>query len=91
MLLPVALVRPDVNSDSSGAHWFAQGMGRMVAAVDLLVLPGGSPIDSWALAGAVMVLVGSNWSTGWRAGCTLYYWLSRLGAPGFDKQQVWVG
>ena len=39
---------------------------------------------------ALIVLAGLNLFAGWCAGCTMYYWLNRLGVPGFDHQPVEV-
>jgi len=41
----------------------------------------------WALIIVVIVLASLNLFAGWCAGCTMYYWLNRLGVPGFTRSR----
>jgi hypothetical protein len=45
----------------------------------------GFPAVGWALAWIVIGLAALNLFGGLCVGCMMYYWLSRLGAPGFSK------
>ena len=36
----------------------------------------------------MIVLAGLNLFAGWCAGCTVYYWLNRLGVPGFTQHRL---
>ncbi len=88
LLRPAGLVRPDVRPDNPEPHRFAQGLGGVFTALGALALALGASIPGWALTGLVIGLAALNLFAGWCAGCTLYYWLARLGVPGFDRQPV---
>jgi len=51
-------------------------------------LMAGLPVLGWILIAVVIVLANLNLWAGWCAGCTMYYWLNRLGVPGFDHAPV---
>ncbi|NPV69002.1 MAG: DUF4395 domain-containing protein [Anaerolineae bacterium] len=91
VLRPAGLVRPDVRPDNPEPHRFAQGLGGVFTALGVLALALGASIPGWALTGLVIGLAALNLFAGWCAGCTLYYWLARLGVPGFDRQPVEAG
>lgn len=90
VLKPAGLVQPDVIPDNPEPHRFAQGLGGGVAGLSALGLLAGSAVIGWALTWVVIVLASLNLFVGWCAGCTVYYWLNRLGMPGFDRQPVEV-
>ncbi len=87
-LLPAGLVRPDVRPDHPEPHRFAQGVGGVVSLLGFVALLLGSPLVGWGLAWVVIALAALNLLAGWCAGCTLYYWLNRLGVPGFSHSRV---
>jgi hypothetical protein len=82
------IVRPDVIPDNPEPHRFAQLLGGTMTMLGLLALVAGADAIGWALAGVVIVLAGLNLFAGWCAGCTVYYWLNRLGVPGFDRARL---
>ncbi len=88
VLRPAGLVRPNVIPDNPEPHLFAQGLGGIFTALSFLALLAGAPVVGWALAWLVIILAGLNLFAGWCAGCTVYYWLNRLGVPGFDHRPL---
>lgn len=88
LLLPADLVRPQAIADNPEPHRFAQLVGGVVVAAGSLALVAGLTVPGWGLIGLVIVLASLNLFAGWCAGCTLYYWLHRLGVPGFDRAPV---
>lgn len=90
-LLPAGLVRPDVRPDNPEPHRFAQGVGGVVSLLSFVALLLGSSLLGWGLAWLVIGLAALNLFAGWCAGCTLYYWLNRLGVPGFNHSRVGAG
>lgn len=91
VLRPAGLVRPDVIPDNPEPHLFAQGLGGIFTGLGFLALLAGAPVVGWALVWLVIILAGLNLFAGWCAGCTVYYWLNRLGVPGFDHRPVESG
>jgi hypothetical protein len=85
LLKPAGIVRPDVLSDNSEPHRFAQGFGGVVAAVSALATLLGAVVFGWALAWLVIVLAALNLFAGFCVGCAMYYWLHRLQVPGFAR------
>lgn len=90
LLLPAGLVRPRVIADNPEPHRFAQLVGGTVVALGSLALAAGLIVIGWGLVALVIALAGLNLFAGWCAGCTMYYWLHRLGVPGFDRAPVEV-
>jgi hypothetical protein len=88
VLRPARIVRPDVIPDNPEPHLFAQGLGGAFTALSILALLAGAAGIGWALAWLVIVLAGLNLFAGWCAGCTVYYWLNRLGVPGFVHHRL---
>jgi hypothetical protein len=86
VLKPLRIVRPEVLDDNPEPHRFAQGFGGVVAAGAAAALFLGGPVLGWALAWLVIVLAALNLFAGFCAGCAVYYWLRRLGAPGFTRE-----
>ena len=83
LLRTMGLVKPDVLRDHPQPHRFAQGLGGafLVAALGAAWL--GVPWLSWGLVWLVIALAAVNLFAGFCVGCALYYWLHRLGLPGF--------
>ncbi len=90
VLRPAGLVRPDVIADNPEPHRFAQLVGGTFVTVGALLLAAGLS-GGWAPVGIVIVLASLNLFAGWCAGCTMYYWLNRLGVPGFGRSRIEVG
>lgn len=88
VLRPLGLVRPDVQVDNPEPHRFAQGVGGTLVVLGFAALAAGGGIVGWALAWVVIALASLNLFAGWCAGCTMYYWLNRLGVPGFTASRV---
>jgi len=89
ILRPAGIVRPDVIPDNPEPHRFAQGMGGTLVALGTVITVAGTSLG-WLLAGVVIALAGLNLFAGWCAGCTMYYWLNRLGVPGFSRSRIEV-
>ncbi len=87
LLRPAGLIRPHVIVDNPEPHRFAQLVGGTCVTLAVVLLVAGFEIG-WALVGLVIVLAGLNLFAGWCAGCMLYYWLHRLGVPGFDRGPI---
>ncbi len=88
ILRPARIVQPDIIADNPEPHRFAQGFGGTVVVLGFLALLGGAEIAGWALVGVVIGLASLNLFAGWCAGCMMYYWLNRLGVPGFDHARI---
>jgi hypothetical protein len=86
LLKPRGWVKPDVILDNPEPHRFAQGFGGVVLAGSVAALYLGAPALGWALAWLVVALAALNLFTGFCAGCMAYYWLNRLGVPGFTAR-----
>ncbi len=87
VLLPLGLVEPDVQPDHPEPHRFAQFIGGTFVSGGALALAASAPLVGWGLVALVIVLASLNLFAGWCAGCTMYYWLNRLGVPGFDHSR----
>lgn len=83
------IVKPDVHIDNPEPHRFAQLLGGTFVTLGVIALLAGIEIG-WALPGIVIVLASLNLFAGWCAGCMIYYWLNRLGVPGFDYARIEV-
>jgi len=83
LLRKMGLVKPDVLRDHPQPHRFAQGLGGafLVGALGAAWL--GVPWLCWGLVWLVVALAAVNLFAGFCVGCALYYWLHRLGFPGF--------
>ncbi|MFP3854060.1 MAG: DUF4395 domain-containing protein [Anaerolineales bacterium] len=80
------LLQADPIPDHPEPHRFAQFVGSvfLLAATGFL-LTSINPVG-WALAWVVIALAALNLFVGFCVGCAMYYWLSRLGAPGFELE-----
>ena len=88
ILRPLKLVRPDVRMDNPEPHLFAQGVGGiflLAASLGFLARLTGL---GWALSWIVVALAGLNLFAGICVGCLMYYWLNRLGVPGFKHARI---
>ncbi len=90
ILKPLKIVRPDVRDDNPEPHLFAQGVGGTFLLAATLAFVAGSPVLGWALSWIVVALAALNLFAGICVGCLLYYWLNRLGVPGFAYARVEV-
>jgi hypothetical protein len=86
LLKPLRLARPHILPDNPEPHRFAQGLGGVFLAAASAALFLGASWLGWGLAGMVVFLAALNAFGGFCLGCFLYYWLGRLGLPGFRKQ-----
>lgn len=82
---PLGLLKPEVIADNPEPHRFAQGFGTVVLLGGVVALLAGNPGLGWALVWLVIFLAALNLFAGFCAGCAVYYWLNRLGVPGFTK------
>lgn len=85
LLKPRGWVKPDVIADNPEPHRFAQGFGGVVLAGSSAALFLGAAGLGWGLTWLVIALAALNLFVGFCAGCAVYYWLNRLGVPGFTK------
>jgi hypothetical protein len=90
VLRPAGIVQPDLKLDNPEPHRFAQLVGSIFVGSGFLALVAGVPVVGWALVGVVIVLASLNLFAGWCAGCMMYYWLNRLGVPGFARARIEV-
>jgi hypothetical protein len=85
-LRPLKLAKPHVLLDNPEPHRFAQGFGGVVMLIGTVSLYAGVPILGWTLVWLVAALAALNAFGGFCVGCFIYYWLGRLGLPGFVKR-----
>ncbi len=90
VLKPAKLVRPDVRVDNPEPHLFAQGVGGTFLLVATLTFLANIPVLGWALSWFVVALSALNLFAGICVGCLMYYWLNRLGVPGFKYARIEV-
>jgi molybdopterin converting factor small subunit len=84
-LKPRGLIRPQVVMDNPEPHRFAQSFGAVVQLIGFAFLLADSSNIGWALVWLVIFLAALNLFVGFCAGCAVYFWLHRLGLPGFGK------
>lgn len=82
---PLGWLKPDVLADNPEPHRFAQGFGSVVLLGGFVALLAGNAGLGWGLVWLVIFLAALNLFAGFCAGCAVYYWLNRLGVPGFAK------
>jgi hypothetical protein len=90
ILKPLKIARPDVRRDNPEPHLFAQGVGGTFLLAAMLAFWAGATVVGWALATIVVALAALNLFAGICVGCLMYYWLNRLGVPGFKYARVRV-
>lgn len=83
---PLGLIKAEILLDNPEPHRFAQGFGGVVMALGLVSLLAGYSILGWGLVWLVIALAALNAFGGFCVGCFVYYWLTRLGLPGFTRQ-----
>jgi hypothetical protein len=84
-LKPLGWVKADIRMDNREPHLFSQVLGGAMMGAGGLALLTGAPIIGWVLVWFVIALASLNLFAGFCAGCMIYYWLTRLNAPGFHK------
>ena len=84
-LKPLGWVKADLRLDHHEPHLFSQALGGLMMGAGSLALFMGAPLIGWALVWIVIALASLNLFAGFCVGCMIYYWLTRLNAPGFRK------
>jgi hypothetical protein len=87
-LVPAGVVKPDIHVDNPEPHRFASLVGGTCTLLGVVLVLAGVEIVGWGLVGMVIVLASLNLFAGWCAGCLMYYWLNKLGVPGFDRAPI---
>jgi hypothetical protein len=85
LLKAIRALKPDILLDNPEPHRFAQGFGGVVLLSAAAAWLGGISSLSWGLTWVVIALAAFNLFGGFCVGCAVYYWLFRLGLPGFTK------
>jgi tellurite resistance protein TehA-like permease len=88
ILKPLKLVRPDVKIDNPEPHLFAQGVGAAFLLAATLAFATNAAVVGWVLSWIVIALAALNLFAGICVGCLMYYWLNRLGVPGFKYARI---
>ncbi|RPI94604.1 MAG: DUF4395 domain-containing protein [Chloroflexi bacterium] len=88
VLRPAGIIRPDVQIDNAEPHRFAQLLGVIMVTLGVILHLAAADALGWVLPGIVIVLASLNLFAGWCAGCMMYYWLNRLGVPGFNHSRI---
>jgi hypothetical protein len=84
-LKSAGLLNPEILADHPEPHRFSQLLGGMMALGGGLFVIGGLPMIGWALTWIHAALAALNAFGGFCVGCFMYYWLSRIGVPGFHQ------
>ncbi|MBI5566804.1 MAG: DUF4395 domain-containing protein [Chloroflexi bacterium] len=87
-LKPRGLIKPDVKIDNPEPHLFAQGVGGAFLTAATLAFLANAVTVGWALTWIVIALAALNLFAGICVGCLMYYWLNRLGVPGFKYARI---
>ena len=85
LLKPTGWVKPDVLNDNREPHIFAQAVGGVFLLVSSISLFFGAAVLGWILSWIVIALAALNLFAGFCVGCAMYYWLSQLKLPGFNR------
>lgn len=88
VLRPLRLIKPDVRVDNPEPHLFAQGLGGAIMLLAALALLFGATTLGWAICWLVVALASLNLFTGTCVGVLTYYYLHRLGLPGFNHSPL---
>ena len=88
LLQPLKIARPDVRIDNPEPHLFAQGVGGAFLTAATLAFIANAATVGWVLAWIVVALAALNLFAGICVGCLMYYWLNRLGVPGFKYARI---
>lgn len=81
----MGLVTADIIIDHPQPHRFAQTVGGLFLAGSTIAWLVGAITLGWILAWVVIALAALNLFGGFCVGCAAYYWLHRLGLPGFGQ------
>lgn len=80
IVVPLGLLKPHILEDDPAPHRFANGVGAVfLFAASLLLFLTRATVAGWTLDLIVFVLAGINLTTGFCAGCFVYYQLGRVG------------
>ena len=80
IVVPSGLLKPRVVEDDPAPHRFAQGVGAVFLLIASIVFfLTHATVLGWVLDLIVFVLAGINLTTGFCAGCFVYYQLGRAG------------
>jgi hypothetical protein len=80
IVVPLGLLKPRIVEDDPAPHRFAQGVGAVfLFAASIVLFLTHAIVLGWALDIIVFVLAGINLTTGFCAGCFVYYQLGRVG------------
>ena len=88
VLKPLKIARPDVKLDNPEPHLFAQGVGAAFLIAGTLAFAANTAVVGWVLSWIVIALAALNLFAGICVGCLMYYWLNRLGVPGFKYSRI---
>jgi hypothetical protein len=83
-LKPIGWAEAHIYMDNNAPHRFSQGFGGFVMLVGVLALWVSVPSLGWGLVWLVTALAALNAFGGFCVGCFVYYWLGRIGVPGFS-------
>jgi len=86
ILKPNGWMKPDILDDNPEPHRFSQIVGFLFLTAGSIALFSGATVLGWTLVWIVIALASLNAFGGFCVGCAVYYWLARLGVPGFGKQ-----
>ena len=79
------LIKPDYLPDHPEPHRFAQLLGGLMTFGGGLLVINGQLILGWALIWIHAALAALNGFGGFCLGCFIYYWIGRMGIPGFQQ------
>lgn len=85
LLRRLGWITPDLVPDNPEPHRFSQGIGAGFLSAASVSFAAGLPLAGWVLSWIVIALTALNLFGGFCVGCAVYYWLNRVGAPGFRK------
>lgn len=78
-------IAPDLIPDNPEPHRFALGIGFVALTGSTLAFLVEQPVVGWVLTWIIIGLTALNLFGGFCVGCAVYYWLNRIGLPGFVK------
>ena len=81
-------ISPDLIPDNPEPHRFALGIGGIFLTGGTLAFLAGLPVAGWALIWIVIGLTALNLFGDFCVACAVYYWLNRIGVPGFVKGPI---
>jgi len=79
------LISPDLIPDNPEPHRFALGIGVVFLTGSTLAFLVELPLLGWVLTWVIIGLTALNLFGGFCVGCAVYYWMNRIGLPGFAK------